>query len=513
MLVDNLRKARWLVVSLPFSALLALGLAWVSTSFSGFDGWLSFWVVLLLMGAVVWMTWRALRHEDLPRWLLTLVLLAAFLRLALGVFWFLSLPVWGYENDVQQAGYVMRDAFERDTDAWEMAQSDQPLSVAFRGSAYDQYGGLLFGSALLYRYLGTDVHQPLLVVVVTAFFSALAVIYCWLFSRKLWGERVALLAAWFLALYPEAMLLGSAQMREAFMVTLTIALVYYLYCFWHSREWRHLAVSVVLMLVSAAISFPFAGWLFLLVVLLSLVFARDFLVSQKYSWVAIFLVMVAVIVFYWTNQDWITKAGGYQLYLTWRGSGHLQELFKKLPRWLWPPFIVIYGIFRPLLPAALIARSGSLLWQIVAIWRSLGWTCLLLFLIYASFLSLKNKSWYKAPGVLLLVNWIFILAASYRGGGDDWDNPRYRVAVAGVQVALVAWALVHRQERKDPWLRRFIGLSAVMVFWVLLWYAPRYFTELPWSAGKPLDAVGLGFVSGVLYLIWDLVRGERILAS
>ncbi|TES92047.1 MAG: hypothetical protein E3J88_01680 [Anaerolineales bacterium] len=194
MIVDNLRKARWLVVALLFSALLALGLAWVSNSFTGFDGWLSFCVVLSLMGAVVWIAWRALRHENLPRWLLTLVLLAAFLRLALGVFWFLSLPVWGYENDVQQAGYVMRDAFERDTDAWEMAQSDQPLSMAFRGSAYDQYGGLLYGSALLYRYLGADVHQPLLVVVVTAFFSALGVIFCWSLSRKLWGAGLPVIA-------------------------------------------------------------------------------------------------------------------------------------------------------------------------------------------------------------------------------------------------------------------------------------------------------------------------------
>jgi hypothetical protein len=507
MTVNKFLKSRWLLIALPLVILSSLGLGWVSSGYSGIQGWFSFLAVFLLMGGVVGLAWLSIQQDNPAKWLLTITILAAVLRLTLGVFWFLALPEWGYENEVQQAGYVMRDPFERDTDAWELAQSDRSLNVAFQGTAYDQYGGLLYLSAFVYRVLGAETHQPLLIIVVTATFSALAVIYVWAFAYRQWGEKVAALSAWFMVLYPEAMLLGSAQMREAFTVTLAVAGVYFLHRFWHARTWYTAAVIGALILVSAAISFPFAGWLFLLFVLLSLVMGKEVNHSWKPSWtvIVLFLLIFAAGVFYWTNRSWIAQAGYYQWYITWRSSGHLQALFRSMPEWLQAPFVVVYGVFRPLLPAALIARSEALLWQVVAIWRSLGWTILLVTLIYASILSLRKGNWYKTPGALLLMSWIFTFIASYRGGGDDWDNPRYRVAITGIQVALAAWALVTQREEKDPWLRRIIGMTLAVVFWVLLWYIPRYFS-VPWSVGKPLDAIGLGLVSSVLYLIWDLCQ-------
>ncbi len=201
MRTDKNRVFRWLLVVIPLCILISLSLGWVSSGFADFQGWSSYLAVFVCMGAIAGLAWVSIRSEFPPKWLLTLTILAAVLRLALGVFWFLALPEWGYDNEVQQAGYVMRDPFERDTDAWELAQSDQSLSVAFQGSAYDQYGGLLYLSALVYRYFGIDSHQPLLIVVVTATFSALAVLYTWAFARRQWGEKVALLAAWFIALY------------------------------------------------------------------------------------------------------------------------------------------------------------------------------------------------------------------------------------------------------------------------------------------------------------------------
>ncbi len=247
----------------------------------------------------------------------------------------------------------------------------------------------------------------------------------------------------------------------------------------------------------------------MLFVLLSLVMGRETIKVWKLSWTVVGLVLLifAAGVFYWANQTWFAQVGYYQWYLTWRSSGHLQVLFASMPEWLQLPFVVVYGVFRPLLPAALIARSAAPLWQAVAIWRSLGWMVLLVLLIYASYLSLRKGNWYKTPGALLLMSWIFTFVASYRGGGDDWDNPRYRVSIAGIQVILAAWALVTRREEKDPWLRRIIGIAAAITLWMLLWYLPRYFA-VPWEMWKPLDALGLGLVSCVLYLIWDLCRGK-----
>src|SRR5690606_2788577 len=146
---------------------------------------------------------------------------AMLLRFALGAVWLLGLPAWGYDTDVQNHGYVMEDAYNRDTAAWVFAHSGEPLVEAFRGySATDQYGGLLFLSAAVYRYLGAEIHQPLLVLMLAAAVSGLAVAFTWAAAQRGFGGKVARLAAWGLALYPEAVLLGSSQMREAFTVCL-----------------------------------------------------------------------------------------------------------------------------------------------------------------------------------------------------------------------------------------------------------------------------------------------------
>ena len=86
---------------------------------------------------------------------------AALLRLALGVLWYTSLPSAGYASPAELRGYVMADAYDRDRGAFELARSEKPLWRAFQGSYHraDQYGGLLFFSAWLYRYAGRR-HPP-----------------------------------------------------------------------------------------------------------------------------------------------------------------------------------------------------------------------------------------------------------------------------------------------------------------------------------------------------------------
>jgi hypothetical protein len=94
----------------------------------------------------------------------------------------------------------MADASDRDQTAWQLASSEKPLFRAFQGGfrRVDQYGGLLYMSALTYRYLGGETHQPLVMVVITASFSALGVLFLWAFAKRAWDERIATLAAWYL---------------------------------------------------------------------------------------------------------------------------------------------------------------------------------------------------------------------------------------------------------------------------------------------------------------------------
>ena len=108
-----------------------------------------------------------------------------------------------------------------------------------------------------------------------------------------------------------------------------------------------------------------------------------------------------------------------------------------------------------------------------------------------------------------MVMWAYILIASYRGGGDLWDNPRYRAIFRGIQVALAAWAWAKQRELKDPWLRRAIGAAALIVLWFIPWYLRRYAVfPFGWSVVDLPDVLGLGFISAALFAIWDWAREE-----
>ena len=104
------------------------------------------------------------------------------------------------------------------------------------------------------------------------------------------------------------------------------------------------------------------------------------------------------------------------------------------------------------------ARSGSTrrsvpVWYGIAVWRALGWTLLLPLLVYAPLKAFRKDGNGLARGLSLVV-WIVILLASFRAGGDEWDNVRYRSAFAGLQVALGAWVIAGPRRAPDAWLRR-----------------------------------------------------------
>jgi len=269
-------KSYKIVLTILFVLILSAGLAWISPGMELFSGWGSFLGVLVLGVGMLIGGWQALRRESVPPpWLGWLLLGAVVVRLGAGILWFTILPKWGYETVGETAGYVMSDAYNRDTTAWELSQSDKGLFAAFQDYRLaDQYGGLLFFSAGVYRFLGGNSHQPLQMVVLTAAFSSLAVLFTWAFTRRLWGETAARVSAWILALYPEAVLLGSSQMREAFMMTLAAAAFYGLVVYWQNRKRGYLVGVIGVLVVSVPLSSLFAILLGVVLIGLALTLER-----------------------------------------------------------------------------------------------------------------------------------------------------------------------------------------------------------------------------------------------
>jgi hypothetical protein len=513
---------------------LAFGLAWVSNGYSGGEGWASFLAFLVLGGLLLWGGWRALRSEALPTWLAGLLVGAALLRLAAGVLWMVVLPVAGHQSETERQGYVMADAYERDQAAWDLARSEKPLSKAFEGGYHkaDQYGGLLYLSAFLYRFLGGMVHQPLQMVVLAAAFSALAVGFTWAFARRAWGEQAARLAAWGMALYPEAVLLGSSQMREAFTLTFAMAAFYGLVCFHRHNTRSGLAWMIAALALCLPFSPPLAALLLVALALTALA-AGDVIpagarVYRYRFWLVLGGLAILAAAGVWLTQRqlapqgvhnlfelvrwWIKETARFQAYLSERASGWMQKVFASTPAGVHLLLLLLYGIVQPFLPAALVATSQAPAWRWIVLWRSLGWTALLPLLLYAPVLAWRRgRRANLAPAVSLVV-WLGILVASLRGGGDLWDNPRYRATFAGLQVALAAWAWVEQRRQPDPWLRRSLVGVGLVLAWFLPWYLRRY-TLFAWPVDDLFKTLGLGLASAVLYWIWDWARENKSVST
>lgn len=525
-----------LAAGILFVLLLSLLLAYISSGYQNLHSWATFLLVGLLGAICVFGCWWAVQKcegSTLPSSLLILLLLAVFLRLAAGVIWYITLPNLGHGSPTEQAGYVMADAHQRDMVAWELAQSSEPLWKAFNvGRAADQYGGLLFLSAFLYRFIGGAIHQPLQIVLLAAAVSALAVLFTWSFAQRVWNQKVAWTAAWILALFPEAILLGSSQMREAFTSTLVIMAFYGFISYMQDRTWSGLAWSLGAILLFLPFSPPFAALLVLLLGLTAIfgytpelrkVTSRISMFQQRYAWVIIVCVILLVLVSVWFVLDqftpekitspvgmvnwWVRKSAEWQAHLAERASGKIQAIFDRTPEWTHAPLLLAYGVAQPLLPAALIATSQAPIWQVIAIWRALAWTILLILLIYATWRAWRWNS-DAITKTLTIVVWLIILIASFRGGGDQWDNPRYRATFIGIQAAVAGWGWVEYRNSNDRVFKYILAWVALTVLWFIPWYLYRRFS-FPWPVEDLFMTLGYATATTALYILVDQVHSKK----
>ncbi|MDX1601173.1 MAG: hypothetical protein R3191_06635 [Anaerolineales bacterium] len=453
---------------------------------------LAYAVISLVGVGLLWLAWNVVDGENAPRAVGIAVITAVLLRLVVSVGLFKALPVYGYDEKPQRAGYVYYDAYARDSDAWARARSDKPLLASFeQRTATDQYGGLLFVSASIHRYLSEGAHRPLTVALLTVAVSTTAVIFAWGAGAMRFGKGAAILAAWIVALYPDYVLLGASQMREAFLVP---ALGIGLYAYARARIGAlrsAAALGTVAFGLAVLISPPFA--LLMTAVLVTAWFWEQRGLPRRILLGLIVLVVLAGAALALTSQawsgvqgldasnlpallfGWLQEGAEFQLYELERGSGWVQKLFELTPGWAHLPLATLYGLSQPFLPAAIADNSGAPIWRAIAIFRAVGWFALLPFLLYAPLAALRASGLRSIQTYFALIVWLGALLGSYRAAGDLWDNPRYRAGFLVIQAVLAGWAWMHAKRAESPWLWRtaVLVLGGALVW--LQWYLGRYY--------------------------------------
>jgi hypothetical protein len=454
-----------------------------------------------------------------------MIALAFFLRLAVGMTLHLALPISGHGDEDDRAGYVFTDAHKRDDQAWALATSDRFVVDAFSEKyASDQYGGLLAFNTLIYRYFSSDAQRPLLLIVVSAFFAAWGIPFFWKAVSQVFGEKVAWASAWIFALYPESVLLGASAMREPYLLTFSaLALWGFVQLFYraerssaltpHSRSgWLWLALGLLgMLLVSPVVALVtiiiFGGWVFFMnegrelswkgILAVAIVFILGlFLLSSSLNRSSQFDATSPLHVI----NDWLRLAVKWDAYQLERDSGWVQKIFDEGPSWIRLPFIAIYGIAQPVLPATVI-HPTKLIWTVLGFLRGLGWY-LVLPLLILSFVAAAGQTLRKTRNLLLWLSLLVILwvmLAAIRGGADLWDNPRYRTILFMWQAVLAGYVWVWWRETRNPWLPRVVLMEVLFLLVFTQWYASRYYH---WGGQLPFP------VMIVLILgLWGLVLG------
>ncbi|MDF1499280.1 MAG: hypothetical protein P1P76_02280 [Anaerolineales bacterium] len=488
-----------ILIGLLGAALLGLLLPFADGHGLTFRAWSAYFTLSAPSIVVFLIVWSALRKNlNAPTWLVAVVFTAWLLRLGVGFALNRALPDYGNGEKAERAeraGYVYWDAYKRDTDAYDRARGDLPLIAAFTDpKVSDQYGGMIFTSAWIYRYLDTGQHRPTLPVTLFSALGALSVLFTWGFARNVFDERVAGMAAWVVALYPEAVLLSASQMREPFLMT-GFAMGLFGYSQLRSEReksgsfWLAISALMLILPISPPFLVPF------ILMLLGLWFWETRRLPKAFWIVAPLIALLLLAAGIFVAQSWagLEAIGGtpIQVITSWLDnltaqwrvtqvasqSDWMDTITDFLPGSLQVPFLVLFGLVQPFLPAAL-AAPGAPVWKALAIWRSLGWFAMLPLLIFATFWSLRRDVWKSTTFLLVLFIWMSALFASYRAPGYQWDNPRYRAVLISIQAVIIAWGWVAAKRSNTRLLRHVLILFGGSTLIFTYWYLGRY-TGLP----------------------------------
>jgi hypothetical protein len=498
------------VFSLTAGVVIGAGVAAVSEGAFG-PGWLAASVLAFTSILILSLIWR---WAGGGRKLAVLLIASFALRLGIGIFMSLGLQAFGYEERVQQAGYVYADAYSRDQeDAWSLAISDKPIWASFQQEFLsDQYGGSLALNALVYRTLSPDAHRRFLILILTAFSFTVGLPFFIKAIQQRWGDKLIWPAAWLLVLYPESILVGASQMREPFLLGLMMIAFWAIFRF-QTRRRQALGVFALASLLMFAFSSRSAivvigallvcGWLEYI----------DELFTQRWKWLGWVTLGIAAVLLMGLSWGWLNLATAYDAGQAVSESGQIQKIMRDLGgEDLRNPFVMVYGLTQPVLPAALMAQTSSWIWKIIGILRASGWYALAPFLLYAIFTCWRAQTSKDRQMLLWLALSVMLWAVlcSARAGGDQWDNPRYRVLFLPFMAILTAWGWQWSREKRDAWVWAWVASDFLFVAVFMAWYLSRLTgaVKLPFWTNVALILAGTAVL---LFLgwVWNLKRQHK----
>jgi len=476
--MKSLRDLLWI---LPSSLVLGLVLSILGPG-TWWIGWLAYSILLILGLSALSALWRSAGSARALGWML---ILAVALRLGLGIFFSYVLPVYGNDTEVHDGGYSYRDAFTYDRQAWELAASGDPLWKAFDRSygIEEQYGGLTLTLSLTYRLLSPGAHRTWLPILLSALVAAMGVALAWKAAHLTWGKSMALGVGWIMVLYPEALLLGSSQMREPFLITFVAM------AFWSVTSWAENHRSAVIWMIGSLVGMLLfsPGIVVISIIMLSgWIWLRRKERHIRWWWIAGvgMLALLSFLLLAWiVGGSLPVKSGPLATLINWMRytvefdsqkleleSGWVQNIFSHIPAWLHLPMIIGYGVAQPVLPSAI---GSPAVWPMYAlgIFRGIGWYLLLPLLLYGIYpiFRMTDKRQRLAWLWLWLVVWIWILISAARAGGDQWDNPRYRTILLVFQAILAAQVILTELKSHARWLGRLLAIEGVFVACFAAW--------------------------------------------
>jgi hypothetical protein len=494
-----------ILIILISSAALAALLVILGPGGWALTGWLGLGACGGVGGLLLYWAWR---WAGGGRGLAWMVITALALRLVIGVFLSLSLPTLGYDTPEAQAGYLFPDAYSRDTESWELAQSGQPIWTAFQDQFIsDQYGGLLAISAVAYRWLSPDIQRPFLIMLLAALVSAMAIPFLWKAISPRWGGRTAAISGWIVAIYPEALFLDCTAMREPFLLLFSCMAFEALIAWRNTR--RHslingLVALVGLMMVSWRVGVTVLGFLMVWAWLDYIIAGRK-RIWQITGWLVIAAAAVAMAVL---SYAWFIEAAGWDSVLQLRSSGWFQGIIEQFgDRWR-IPMATAYGLLQPILPGAIFDDAQPLA-HIVTTLRSIGWYAIAPLLVYAGLRVWRSQPANERRIIIwvLIFSAIWILVSSLRAGGDIWDNPRYRTIWLPWLAFLAGWVVDQHAQDPNLWLGRIFiieGIFLIAFSNFYLWRINISPIRLGFFATISIIAAGTAIV-----IVWGLISDWR----
>lgn len=473
-----------ILYSILFTALTASAVAYWSAGSFG----IGFRAAAVLALPMFLILFAAYRWAGSGKTLAVILFLAFALRLAAGIAVPNLLPLYGHPDERrEQLGYLFDDAYRRDSESW-IAATEEKVSFTgaiTRGYHNDQYYGMSVISVWIYKYLSPDTPRFTLVVMLGVFFSVIGLPFFWKALKERWNDRIALIGALIYALYPDAIFYGAAAMREPFLIGL-LGIAFWALCGMRNA----LGKSILIWLLCAVACLPFSTLIAAALIAAGAlwIWAEQLIArSRVWLWLGIGIgvlgILIAVITALPAFKEWIH----YDIHTTENGSGWVEKVVGEIGGQFRSIFVAVYGITQPVLPAILVYpvtpacvlgvdKCTTIFWKIAGIFRAAGWYIIVPFLFYAVFSTVREKD--RKAKTLLIVNAVFILVwifiSSLRAGGDQWDNPRYRVIFLPWLAFFCAWGIHFALEHKDWWLVRWIAIELIFLANFTVWYASRY---------------------------------------